>query len=281
MAPPTVMLNVMDLPATATFYMTASALITSSKAFFKGHPMQIHEYYDRIQIASKNSSSFFLMNGDGLNATKEGMGSGSFVKSAKLNNYVVNLNGESNPTTVDIEIDNALLRRPSDVLAPTFKNWVLGTNTNGINPSILYERGKNVANIDWTNGLYIYSTGADSSPVPNEYPIWIPFDPGYVFDRLLVSPDPSTLAQPIPSGSILSTTFRKRIEDDTKVILNVNLPSGSQGFQTPSGDGYLIPDDLTNIQQRNIQKIINKLKSENVFTQDSPDTLNGGSGTSS
>ena len=281
MAPPTVMLNVMDLPATATFYMTASALITSSKAFFKGHPMQIHEYYDRIQIASKNSSSFFLMNGDGLNATMEGMGSGSFVKSAKLNNYVVNLNGESNPTTVDIEIDNALLRRPSDVLAPTFKNWVLGTNTNGINPSILYERGKNVANIDWTNGLYIYSTGADSSPVPNEYPIWIPFDPGYVFDRLLVSPDPSTLAQPIPSGSILSTTFRKRIEDDTKVILNVNLPSGSQGFQTPSGDGYLIPDDLTNIQQRNIQKIINKLKSENVFTQDSPDTLNGGSGTSS
>ena len=53
----------------------------------------------------------------------------------------------------------------------------------------------------------------------------------------------------------------------------LNQPRGSEGIRTPSGDGYLIPDDLTNIQQRNVQKIINKLKSENVFTQDSPDTL--------
>jgi len=68
-------------------------------------------------------------------------------------------------------------------------------------------------------------------------------------------------------------TVRKRVEADDRVVLNVNQPSGSKGVQTVSGDGYLIPDDLTDIQQRNVQKIINKLKSENVFTQDSPDSV--------
>ena len=276
MAPPTIQLDTRTIPSSGDFYLTASLLITSSKSFYKDHPMQIYEYYNRITVASENSSSFFLMNGDSLNATVDGMGSGSFIKGAKLNNYVINLLGENNPTTVDIEIDGDKLRLPNDLTpSSNIKNWVLGTNNNGSNPSILYPRGKNVANIDWTNGLYIYSSEAAVSPSNTlEYPIWIPFDPGFVFDRLLVFPDPSTLSQPIPSGSILSTTFRKRVEDDTKVMLNINLPSGSMGFQTPSGDGYLIPDDLTNIQQRNVQKVINKLKSENVFTQDSSDNLN-------
>ena len=35
---------------------------------------------------------------------------------------------------------------------------------------------------------------------------------------------------------------------------------------TPSGDGYLIPDDLTDTQRDNVQKIINVLKSQNSFT---------------
>jgi len=78
---------------------------------------------------------------------------------------------------------------------------------------------------------------------------------------------------PIPNDTIYALTLRKRVEADNRVILDVNQPSGSAGALTLSGDGYLIPDDLTDIQQRNVQKIINKLKSENVFTQDSPDTL--------
>ena len=66
-------------------------------------------------------------------------------------------------------------------------------------------------------------------------------------------------------------TLRKLKEADNRVVLNVNQPTGSAGALTLSGDGYLVPNDLTPIQQRNVQKIINKLKSENVFTPDSND----------
>ena len=68
-------------------------------------------------------------------------------------------------------------------------------------------------------------------------------------------------------------TIIKREEADDRVVLNVNQPSGSRGVLTPSGDGYLIPNDLTDIQQRNVQKLINKLQSENVFQSTSPDSL--------
>ena len=97
-------------------------------------------------------------------------------------------------------------------------------------------------------------------------------DPGYFFDRVVVTPNPTELENKIPTGRIYALTLRKRVEADDRVVLNVNQPSGSQGALTLSGDGYLVPDDLTDIQQRNVQKIINKLKSENVFTPDSNDT---------
>mgnify|MGYP003948447691 CR=1 FL=1 len=103
----------------------------------------------------------------------------------------------------------------------------------------------------------------------------LPLDPGYLFDRVVVHPDPNTLENPIPKGRIFGLTLRKRKEADDRVVLNAVQPSGSAGALTLSGDGYLIPNDLTDTQQRNVQKIINKLKSENVFTQDSPDTVGG------
>ena len=98
-----------------------------------------------------------------------------------------------------------------------------------------------------------------------------PLDPGYLFDRVIVTPDPTKLQSPIPEGRIFSMTLRKRQEADDRVVLNAVQPSGSAGALTLSGDGYLVPNDLTPIQQRNVQKIINKLKSENVFTPDSSD----------
>ena len=100
--------------------------------------------------------------------------------------------------------------------------------------------------------------------------IW---DSGYLFDRVKVFPNPKDIKIPIPNGKIFALTLRKRQEADDRVVLNANQPSGSAGARTLSGDGYLIPNDLTNTQQRNVQKIINKLKSENVFTQDSPESL--------
>ena len=93
-----------------------------------------------------------------------------------------------------------------------------------------------------------------------------PIDPGFIFDTLKVTPNPSTLLKPIPNGSIMSATFKKRIDNDTKVVVNMVQPPENEGALTPSGDGYLIPDDLTSTQMDNVQKIINVLKSQNSFT---------------
>jgi len=93
-----------------------------------------------------------------------------------------------------------------------------------------------------------------------------PLDPGFVYDTLIVSPDPTTLPKPITSGSISAATIVKRVNDDTKVIVDMAQPINQKGAITPSGDGYLIPDDLSPTQQDNVQKIINVLKSQNSFT---------------
>ena len=94
------------------------------------------------------------------------------------------------------------------------------------------------------------------------------FDAGFMYDTLKVTPDPSKfpLDEQIISGSIMSATLVKRVNDDTKVVLNLNQPLNQKGVLTPSGDGYLVPDDLTSTQLDNVQKIINVLKSQNSFT---------------
>ena len=98
--------------------------------------------------------------------------------------------------------------------------------------------------------------------------LWRLTDPAFNFTMLEVTPDPATLKDQIPNGIIHAYTIKKRIPADDRVVVNLQQPSGSRGQITPSGDGYLIPNDLTEIQQGNVQKLINKLKSENVFTED-------------
>ena len=99
----------------------------------------------------------------------------------------------------------------------------------------------------------------------------LPQDPGFIFDTLKVTPNPSTLETPIFSGSIMSLSIIKRFDNDMRVVVDMDQPRGSKGILTPSGDGYLIPDDLTAIQQDNVIKLINVLKSQNSFTNP-PDT---------
>ena len=94
------------------------------------------------------------------------------------------------------------------------------------------------------------------------------FDAGFMYDTLKVTPDPSKFKddEKIISGSIMAATLVKRIDDDTKVVMDLSQPLQQKGILTPSGDGYLIPDDLTSTQMNNVQKIINVLKSQNSFT---------------
>ena len=90
----------------------------------------------------------------------------------------------------------------------------------------------------------------------------IPFT-GDFYNKIKVTPDPSTLG--IPDGKIFSMTIRRRVEADDRVIIFQDPPSGSKGSLTPTGDGFLIPNDFTDTQKRNVQTLINQLKGKNVF----------------
>jgi hypothetical protein len=48
------------------------------------------------------------------------------------------------------------------------------------------------------------------------------------------------------------------------MIKNLPPTKGSKGFLTQTGDGYLIPDDLSLTQQENALNIINQLRQKNA-----------------
>jgi hypothetical protein len=61
-------------------------------------------------------------------------------------------------------------------------------------------------------------------------------------------------------------TIRRQVEADDKVMLkNITPPIGSLGVDTPSGQGFLIPNDFTATQKSNALNIINQLKAKNAF----------------
>ena len=81
-----------------------------------------------------------------------------------------------------------------------------------------------------------------------------------------VSPDPQTTLEGLNNGHITKFTIRRQIEADDKVMLkNVNPPSGSRGVQTQSGQGFLIPNDFSEVQKANALNIINQLRAKNAF----------------
>ena len=95
---------------------------------------------------------------------------------------------------------------------------------------------------------------------------------------LRVSPDPVTTLNGIPSGAITKFTVRRQIEADDKVMIkNIAPPSGSKGVATPSGQGFLIPNDFSETQKSNALNIINQLKAKNAFDKpNEPGITDGG-----
>ena len=89
------------------------------------------------------------------------------------------------------------------------------------------------------------------------------------FDTLSVTPDPSYIF----SYSVRSWTLRRKIQDDSKVIVFQSPPANDQGYQTLSGPGYLIPNDFTETQKRNALTLINNLKAKNAFRDDNDTSI--------
>jgi len=258
-APPAVVTEPFSIPGGSSFVVDIPNLITSSAPQFKGLALQIDEYYDRMKIAVQNEVCFYIMNDNPGNAIQDGCGSGSFVTNVAFNSFVVNNEGENRPTKIRLSVDKTKMRLPTSL---TSRAWALGTNMSGVD-DIYPIKGLISPRLYGGGGLNfqrkLYATDGEIFALA--------LDAGFVWNRLLVFPAPKSLPKPIPSGSINAVTIRRRTDDDTRVMLSIPELSGSKGIQTPSGEGYVIPNDLTPTQQGNIQKIINKLQSENVFQQ--------------
>ena len=86
-----------------------------------------------------------------------------------------------------------------------------------------------------------------------------------VYNRINVTPNPSTIDVPIIDGEIYNFTVRRRVNADDRVIVYQTPPQNSFGSQTIGPGGYLIPEDLTLTQKDNVNTLINQLKAQNVL----------------
>jgi len=83
-----------------------------------------------------------------------------------------------------------------------------------------------------------------------------------------VTPDPNVTLNGLLLGEVKKFTVRRQIEADDKVMLkNINPPSGSLGIETLSGQGFLIPNDFSEVQKSNALNIINQLRAKNAFNK--------------
>ena len=91
-----------------------------------------------------------------------------------------------------------------------------------------------------------------------------------------VFPDPATTLSGLPNGEITKFTIRRQIEADNKVMLkDIRVPFGSVGVDTPSGQGFIIPNDFSPVQKLNALNIINQLKAKNAFDKPNEPGITG------
>ena len=133
---------------------------------------------------------------------------------------------------------------------------------------------------NFTFGVDINAT-ADNDPTGSiaGYNVYSEGEVGFTAPTFIrVTPDPVTTLNGLAGGEITKFTIRRQIEADDKVMLkNVNPPSGSRGVKTQSGQGFLIPNDFSEVQKANALNIINQLRAKNAFDKPSePGITDGG-----
>ena len=127
----------------------------------------------------------------------------------------------------------------------------------GIETSTYIFHGTNNASEEWAWFSKLPNQGGIGANPTNSFQ--------NIYDKIKVYPDPATLPFPIPNGSITNFTIRRRVENDSKVILSVVAPPDAKGILTPTSEGYLIPTDFSETQKKNATYILNKLASQNIF----------------
>ena len=133
--------------------------------------------------------------------------------------------------------------------------------------------GNTSFNNDFTVGVDVNSpiegTVGAATPSGSQvgYHLYEEGEVGFTADTFIqVSPDPNISLKGLLLGEVKKFTVRRQIEADDKVMLeNITPPSGSRGVDTPSGQGFLIPNDFSSTQKANALNIINQLKAKNAF----------------
>jgi hypothetical protein len=125
-------------------------------------------------------------------------------------------------------------------------------------------------NNDFTFGVDVNAPNTTNEPGSvvgyNQYGIG---DVGFVAPTFVrVEPDPRVVLNGLDAGAVTKMTIRRQIEADDRIMLkNITPPSGSRGVATPSGQGFLIPNDCSEVQKANALNIINQLKAKNAFNK--------------
>ena len=130
-------------------------------------------------------------------------------------------------------------------------------------------------NNDFTVGVDVNASveGTPGATVPSGsqvgYHLYEKGEVAFTADTFIqVSPDPNITLNGLLLGEVKKFTVRRQLEADDKVMLkNIPPPSGSKGIETPSGQGFLIPNDFSEVQKSNALNIINQLKAKNAFNK--------------
>ena len=163
-------------------------------------------------------------------------------------NTVNNRPNAPDPTTADLTSDIVIRITPEMLINNDFNNdFTFGVDVNTpqfIPPATAQQSGS-------VFGYHDYEKGEVGFTAPT-------------FIR--VEPDPRVVLNGLEAGAVTKMTVRRQIEADDKVMLkNITPPSGSLGAATPSGQGFLIPNDFSKVQKSNALNIINQLKAKNAF----------------
>lgn len=166
--------------------------------------------------------------------------------------------GDEIRCTYNLAVTNVSESSPdaSEVVTQDFRVTAVDPNTD-------YENGTGIAVRNPSGSIHTFSLPTSIRGITSS--LWN-------YDKITVEPDPQSIAELIPNGMVSAFTIRRRVNADDRVIVVQEAPTGSNGLFTPTGDGYLIPNDFSPQQKRNVLTIINQLNAKNAYRED-PDQL--------
>lgn len=253
------------------FFKLTGAPITISGSYLGGSPTEVGGFslngpgLGLIHSLNTLASTSTTFNTASFSPIKPGIPANivKYDSNNKSNYYKLNLSSSGlttdneNAQGIESRYEDAnqpFLIKPGDEIRVT-----LGTSFSGISSqdftvlSVEASGSEGQSSSEYT-GTVSGSLGVDSGNI----------DFSRIFNIIKVYPDPSTFF--IQDGRIVSFTIRRRIDADNKIIILSQFDSTkSPGFVAESTEGFLIPDDLTDIQKRNVKGIINKITGLNAF----------------